>query len=171
MTGSGASKNAVKKGLDGADVIHFAGHYLVNDTQPLLSGLVLAGSGETADLKDLLLTNREIMQGKLLHARLIVLSACQTGVEKFYNGEGMIGSSRAFLATGVPLVVASQWDVDSSAAAELMIRFHRYRKADGLSTVGALRRAQLDMAEGNNGLYRDPYYWAAFETIGGYAEF
>ena len=171
LTGSSATKNAVEKDLGGANVIHFAGHYLVNDTQPLLSGLVLADDKESRDLKDSLLANHEIIGGKLLNAKLIVLSACQSGVEKFYNGEGMIGSSRAFLATGVPLVVASQWNVDSGATAELMTRFHRYRKQNGFSTVDALRRSQLDMLDPQNSIYSDPYYWAAFETIGGHAEF
>ncbi len=171
LTGNGATKNAVEKYLDGANVIHFAGHYLVNEAQPLLSGLVLAENKGSSDLKDSLLANHEIIHGKFLNAKLIVLSACQSGVEKFYNGEGMIGSSRAFLATGVPLVVASQWKVDSSATAELMTRFHRYRTQNGSSTVDALRRAQLDMLDSQNALYSDPYYWAAFEAIGGYAEF
>ncbi|HEV7646030.1 MAG TPA: CHAT domain-containing protein [Pyrinomonadaceae bacterium] len=171
LTGSSATKYAVEKDLGGADVVHFAGHYLVNDTQPLLSGLVLAEDKKSSDLKDSLLANHEIIRGKFLNAKLIVLSACQSGVEKFYNGEGMIGSSRAFLATGVPLVVASQWNVDSGATAELMTRFHRYRKQNGSSTVDALRRAQLDMLDSQNSIYREPYYWAAFETIGGYAEF
>ncbi len=171
LTGKGASKSAVEKELGGASVIHFAGHYLVNEAQPALSGLVLAKDDQSSELKDSLLANHEIMQGKLLSARLVVLSACQSGVERFYNGEGMAGSSRAFLAMGVPLVVASQWKVDSYATAELMTRFHRYRKLNGSSTVDALRRAQLDMLEMPNALYSDPYYWAAFETIGGYAEF
>jgi CHAT domain-containing protein/lipoprotein NlpI len=166
-----ASKKTVEEALPAADVVHFAGHYLVNDGQPLLSGFVLTEGPDKSELKDMLLANHEIIGGNLLNAKLVVLSACQTGVERFYNGEGMIGSSRAFLAAGVPLVVASQWDVDSNASAELMIRFHRYRKQEGLSTVEALRRSQLDMLQGENILYRNPYYWAGFEAIGGRAEF
>jgi CHAT domain-containing protein len=66
--------------------------------------------------------------------------------------------------------VSSLWPVESDATAELMIGFHRYRKGEGLSSVEALRRAQLDMLHGARQLYRAPYYWAAFTLTGGYAE-
>jgi len=102
---------------------------------------------------------------------LIVLSACQTGGERYYNGEGMVGIARTFLVAGAPLVVASQWPVDSAATAELMIKFHRYRKLDGLPTTAALRRAQLDLLNGANARYQQPYYWAAFFRGGGYTSY
>jgi CHAT domain-containing protein len=34
-----------------------------------------------------------------------------------------------------------------------------------------LRRAQLELLEDAHGLYSDPYYWAAFTIVGGYADF
>jgi len=52
-----------------------------------------------------------------------------------------------------------------------MINFHRYRKQQGLSTVEAFRKAQMDMATGLEPRYRHPYYWASFIAIGGYARF
>jgi CHAT domain-containing protein len=82
----------------------------------------------------------------------------------------MMSLSRPFMARGVPLVVSSLWPVDSDATAELMISFQRYRKGGGLPTAEALRRAQLDMRYGERQLYHLPYYWAAFNLTGGYAE-
>jgi CHAT domain-containing protein len=81
----------------------------------------------------------------------------------------MVGVARTFLATGVPLVIASQWSVDSEASGKLMVNFHRFRKTDHLSTAEALRHAQLEMLRDEK--YRQPYYWAAFSAIGGYMEF
>ena len=78
--------------------------------------------------------------------------------------------ARPFLARGVPIVVASLWAVDSDATAELMVSFHRYRKREGYTTIEALQRAQLDMLNGPRQFYRQPYYWASFNLIGGYAE-
>ena len=75
------------------------------------------------------------------------------------------------LAAGAPLVVASQWPVDSDATAELMIRFHRLRKEEGLNTTRALRRAQQEMLSGPDERHRNPYYWAAFLPVGGHAEY
>ena len=75
------------------------------------------------------------------------------------------------MSTGIPLVVASQWSVESESTAQLMLKFHRYRKLPGVSSLAALRKAQLELLEDPNGLYSDPYYWAAFTAVGGYADF
>lgn len=163
LTENNAIKGRIKENLKTADVVHFAGHYLVDEHLPLLSIFVLAGSKESS------LANYEIIGEKFSHTRLIVLSACETGVETYYKGEGMIGASRTFLATGVPIVVASQWSVDSEATKDLMIRFHNLRKTEKLSTVEALRQSQTEMLKSEK--YKQPYYWAAFASIGGYAQF
>jgi CHAT domain-containing protein/Tfp pilus assembly protein PilF len=165
FTEKDATKERVKENLNKADVIHLAGHYIVDETSPLLSSLVLAGS----EKEESGLANYEIIGEKLSRTRLIVLSACRTGTEKYYDGEGMIGASRTFLATDIPLVVASSWEVDSEATAKLMIAFHRYRKIEKLSTVEALRRSQIDMLA--DAKFQQTYYWAAFSMLGGYARF
>jgi CHAT domain-containing protein len=158
-----ATKNQVKSNLKNADIVHFAGHYLVEEKTPLLSSLVLAGDREES------LANYEIISEKLSNTRLIVLSACDTGIEKYYKGEGMIGASRTFLAINVPIVVASQWKVDSESTKELMIRFHQLRKTEKFSTTEALRKSQIEMMK--NEKFNQPYYWAAFLTLGGYTQF
>lgn len=107
---------------------------------------------------------------KFTRTRLVVLSACQTGIERAYRGEGAIGLARPFIA-GVPLVVASLWPVESDVTADLMISFHKHRKQDHVSTVEALRRAQLEMLSHQQPNSPQNYGWAAFVTIGGYAEF
>lgn len=153
-----ATKENFSGNLNEADVLHFAGHYVANDKSPALSKLLLAAGD---------LSVGEIMQRKLPRARLMILSACETGIENFYHGEGMIGAARAFLASDVPLVVASQWSVDSEASAELMIKFHSYRKLQKMTTVAALRQAQIDMATKQDA----PFNWAGFMPIGGFADY
>ena len=165
LTGKDAIKDTTEKNLTTAEIVHFAGHYVVDEHSPLFSSLILAGNSK----EDASLTNYELMNTKPSRLRLIVLSACETQIEGYYNGEGMIGASRTFLAIGVPLVVASQWSVDSAATAELMSDFHRRRKTENLSTVEALRQSQIAMLK--NEKYRQPYYWAAFITLGGYSKF
>ncbi|MBS1794640.1 MAG: CHAT domain-containing protein [Acidobacteria bacterium] len=165
FTDEKATKSAVRENLKKSDVIHFAGHYVVDEKSPLLSGFILAGT-EKEDTK---LANFEFIGEKLSKVRLIVLSACQTGIEQYYQGEGMIGATRSFLATGVPLVIASQWEVDSKVTKILMIDFHRARKQRDFSTVEALRKAQLDMLRSDD--FKSPYYWASFAAFGGSAPF
>jgi CHAT domain-containing protein len=166
-----ATKKAFRQAMGSSDVIHFAGHYLVHPEAPLLSELVMAKSANAANVEDNFFTNAELREEKLPRTRLVILSACQTGVESDYNGEGLVGLSRTFLSLSVPLVVASQWSVESGATADLMKKFHRYRKQDELSTVKALRKAQLDMVNAADERFRSPYYWASFAAFGGYAEF
>ena len=170
--GADAVKETIKEQMGRADVMHFAGHYLADDVSPMRSKLLLAaGHKGQAGSGDGALSSYEVLTLKLRHPKLVVLSACQTGLEGYYDGEGMIGLSRTFLVAGVPLAVASQWLVDSDATAELMIKFHQYRKQHGLPTVAALRRAQLDLLSGPDERFHQPYYWAAFLAVGGYAEF
>jgi CHAT domain-containing protein len=162
LTGPQAVKKTIEKQLPAADVIHFAGHYVTNQAEPLLSKLVLANGD---------LTVGELVDMKLPRTKLVVLSACETSGKDYYNGEGLVGIARMFLRTGIPLVVASQWSVESDSTAQLMLKFHRYRKLPGVSSIAALRKAQLELLEDPNNLYSDPYYWAAFTPVGGYADF
>ena len=163
LIGSNVDKKTVKDYFQKSEIIHFAGHYMVNETSPMLSSFILKDD-ETLD-------NIELFNENLSKTKLIILSACQTGIERYYQGEGMIGASRTFLAKGIPIVVASQWSVDSEATSELMIRLHYYRKNEQLSTAQALRKSQIDLINSENKKYQIPYYWAAFEVFGGDARF
>lgn len=172
LLGREASKASVLRGMNSAEVVHFAGHYVIDSSSPLLSKMLLATGGgapgpdgEGADLSTF-----EIARLRLDRTRLVVLSGCQTGMDKYYDGEGPVGLARAFIQARVPLVVASQWPVDSDATAGLMISFHRHRMS-GLSTPEALRKAQADMLRYSDETRRSPYYWAAFLCTGGYAEY
>jgi CHAT domain-containing protein len=169
LLGDGATKTVILQSLGNTEILHIAGHYAVKRGSPLLSSLLLAKTGK--EPKDGVLTNAELLREKLSRTKLVVLSACQTGVERYYNGEGFSGLSRTFLAIGAPLVVASQWQVESEATAELMRKFHFYRRQEKLSTTAALRRAQLEMLEASDKRFRHPYFWAAFAVFGGHASF
>ncbi len=179
LIGDDAKEARVRSEMEKSDIIHLASHYIVDEQSPMLSRLLLAkepAKSVDEDEPDGVLQAYEIYRLKLQSARLVVLSACRTGVEGYYNGEGMIGMSRTFIAMGVPLVVASLWAVDSKSSAKLMTDFHRYRKfgafeGEGPRTVEALRQAQLEMANGPEPRYQHPYYWAPFVAIGGYANY
>jgi CHAT domain-containing protein len=169
-----AREETVRREMEQSDVAHFALHYVVDDHSSLLSKMVLAaGRAENALGKedDGVWQSYEIYKMKLPRTRLVVLSACQTGIEQQYRGEGAVSLARPFIVAGVPLVVASLWPVDSESAAQLMVSFHRHRTQEHLPTAEALQLAQLEMLGGDDTRYRHPYYWAAFTAIGGYAEY
>lgn len=169
-----AREQRVVRGMETATVIHLALHSVINEQSPINSRLLLTKEPETLTgdrSADGVLEARELYGAKLPLARLVVLSACQTGIERSYRGEGAISIARPFIALRVPLVVASLWAVDSDSTAELMVNFHKYRKRDGLTTIMALRQAQLAMINSREPRYQRPYYWASFALIGGYVEF
>ncbi len=160
LLGSGGTKENFLRDFGNVEVVHFAGHFVANRQFPGNSKLLFAGG----DLR-----SSELGAYKLPMAKLVVLSACQTGFERYDKSEGAIGIARTLLALGAPLVVASQWQVDSEPTKDLMIAFHHNRKKRGMTSAESLRRAQLEVlgAEKTNA----PFYWAAFSLFGGYANY
>ena len=100
----------------------------------MLSKLILADAGAGAEAANTL-SMYEIYKLKQTRARLIVLSACRTRAEEYYDGEGVIGLSRPFEAAGVPLVISSLWPVDSDETEKLMINLHALRRKTGLQDL------------------------------------
>ncbi|HKY04531.1 MAG TPA: CHAT domain-containing protein, partial [Blastocatellia bacterium] len=172
-TGSKAREGEIKEEMKQSDVIHLALHAVVDENSLMHSKMVLAEEMKSPDGEqkyDGVLEAHEVYKLRLPRTRLVVLSACQTGSERYYKGEGMMSLARPFIVAGVPLVAASLWPVDSDPTAELMISFHKHRKSNN-TTAEALRRAQLDMLSKSEALYRQPYSWASFVLIGGHADF
>jgi CHAT domain-containing protein/Flp pilus assembly protein TadD len=114
---------------------------------------------------DGLLSLKEIYNLSLPHMRLVVLSACQTGIGQFYRGEGIVSLIHPFISARVSTVVASLWPVNSEATTYLMIDFHKERHKPNISSGDALRAAQLRMIE--KGDFAHPYNWASFIVVGG----
>ena len=167
-----ATEQAVRSGMQTSNVAHFALHYVVDERHSLFSKMVLAPPSRVTDTTDDgLLQIHEIYKMDLAHMRLVVLSACQTAIEQQYGGEGAVSVARPFIASGVPLVVATLWSVDSSSSKQLMTQFHRHRKVGKLPTSEALQQAQLAMLHDQDKRFHHPYYWAAFVVIGRYAKF
>ena len=170
LTASHATRSLIIDEIPRADVAHFAAHYEVDPRSTLASKLLLASdSTQPAHHQRSGLTAGDIYGMNLAHTRLVVLAGCKTGIEQQFGGEGPVGFARSFLVAGVPVVVASLWPVDSDATSQLMIAFHRFRKAEHKSTAEALMLAQREIMARE--FYRHPYYWAGFTTIGGYSDY
>jgi len=171
LIGADATRQQVSDEMLRSDVVHFAVHAVADERSPMNSRLVLAKDSVAKPPSDGSLHASEIYQMNLSRTRLTVLSACQTGAERYYRGEGMINLARPFLAAGVPMVVVSLWPVDSDVTAELMISFHRHRKQQNLSSAAALRQAQLDLLSRPDERLHHTFAWGAFVLIGGYATY
>ncbi|HEY6802433.1 MAG TPA: CHAT domain-containing protein [Pyrinomonadaceae bacterium] len=160
LLGAEATKEKFLQRFTGVEVVHFAGHFVANQQAPGNSKLLFAGN----DLR-----SSELAAYKLPLAKLVVLSACETFLKGYNKSEGAIGIARTLLALGAPVVVASQWKVDSAPTRDLMIAFHRNRKERGMTSAESLRQAQLEMMGRNE--TAAPFYWAAFSLFGGYVNY
>src|SRR6266540_2716885 len=154
---------AMSRQLSEYRILHFATHGLLNGEHPELSGLVFSLIDQEGKPQDGFLRLHEIYNLQL-SADLIVLSACETGLGKEIKGEGLIGLTRGFMYSGAPRVVASLWNVDDLATAELMKLFYQRMLKDGLPAGAALRAAQVELSRQKR--WASPYFWAGFVLHG-----
>lgn len=156
--GTSASESAVKsEDLRQYRYLHFAVHGLMDEQQPSRSGLALS---REASAQDGMLRMGEIAQLRL-NADLVTLSACETGVGRLLQGEGLLSLSRAFFYAGARQVMATLWNVNDRSTAELMKTFYT-RLAAGAPPEAALRHAQLAMLRSPRAHWRHPRFWSAF---------
>lgn len=145
----------------------FANNTTNGQTSLIYSGLLMSGAynawnGQKVpkDVDDGILTAYEVSQIDLRGCRLVVLSACETGlgIVDVFNGD--IGLRQAFKIAGAEMVVASLWKVPDTATSILMKSFYN-SVAAGMAPQQALRTAQMDVAKE----YPEPYNWAGFTIM------
>jgi CHAT domain-containing protein len=140
-----------------SDILHLATHGLFRPDNPFFSALKMAdGWIDVRELYRLPLT-----------ARLIVLSACESGVGEIAGGDEVVGLARGFLGAGRDPagreLIASLWNVHDATAANLMDHFYGALLATSQGRPAtALRTAQCQAIAQR----QHPYYWAPFFVIG-----
>lgn len=156
LAGSSATLAATKRDLPRFAVFHFAGHALASGPQ---RGLLLAPADSPNKHVGVFLDAKQLRDINLHANRLVVLSACSTGVDAEEGLADPDNLLRSFFRAGASRVVASRWNVDSTVAAEFMHAFY-----GSLLDQGSLARA-LGVAEAtvrNDRRTSHPYYWAVF---------
>ena len=154
---------ATSSALNQFRILHFATHGFVNDANPELSGIVLSLVDKQG--KDI---RGYLRLGDLFNldypADLIVLSACETGLGKEIQGEGLVGLTRGLMYAGGERLVVSLWQVSDEGTAVFMQEFYKEMLQNGKSANEALRATQLKMWSQDK--WRNPNYWAAFAFLG-----
>jgi CHAT domain-containing protein len=155
LTETEASLLNVLRQLPKATVFHFAGHAgMVNGKKALLLATAISSSRHAFDsdsLKSLPLSN----------LRLAVLSACSTenGVEgNLWAPESL---AQSLLRRGVPHVIATRWNIDSTASRIMMQTFYA-ALASGRTVAQSIADAEASVRK----IEPHPYYWAGFDTLG-----
>lgn len=127
-----ATRRAVCEALGSVSLVHFACHGYADLREPLEGGLVMAND-EPLTLRDLLILK--------LRARLVVLSACETGLPGAELPDEVVALPTGLLQAGAAGVIASLWSVPDERTMLLMVRLYDCLH-QGLPPAEALRQAQ-----------------------------
>ena len=144
----------------------YANWSFVNNKNPMMrSGLVLAGANNVWQRnalqqgEDGILTAQEVSHLDLSKTKLVVLSACETGLGDIKGSEGVYGLQRAFKMAGVKYIIMSLWQVPDKETAEFMTTFYK-----NLTKTNDIRKS-FNLTQRTMREKYDPYYWGAFVLI------
>lgn len=162
FVGKNATEESFKKNIQGYNIVHFAGHGIVDDTDPMRSRLAFSSSSDSSNQPYLF--TQELL-GMDVSADLVVLSACKSGAGKIINGEGTLSLARGFFYAGSKSVVMSYWSIDDLSTSQIISFFYKNLKK-GMSKSEALRQAKLEFLNTAPPEKQHPFYWGAFVVIG-----
>ncbi len=168
LFGENASKQQFIANAHNFNIIHLATHAVADDRDPNRSFIAFyPAKPDSAMAYKLFLP--EIYNLKLDKTRLVVLSACESGIGELIKGEGLISLSRAFSYAGCDNIITSMWKADDASTAYISERLHFYLQK-GNSIAWSLRQARLDYLNDDHvaATQKLPGYWAHFRLIGGF---
>lgn len=149
-----ATSNQFKNTVAGARIIHVASHASA-DTSGGLQPMI--------EFYDSSLSLNEIYTLHI-NPRLVVLSACETGIGIIDKSEGAMSLARGFYYAGAQNIVTSLWSVDDKSTAGIFSSFYRHTGGNDFSL--ALHEAKLAYLSTASLSSASPYYWAGFIHIG-----
>ncbi len=171
FTGEAATETNVKAlsasgELEKYKVIHFAAHAFILQAAPRLSAIVLSLPKVKTDTDDGFLSLDEIASLKL-KADFVNLSACETGLGKLYDGEGVVGFTHAFLVAGANALSVSLWQVSDASTAIFMKGIYKETAMEGFGYSRAISEMKRRFIRGDFGAaHTAPFYWAPFVYYG-----
>jgi len=145
--------------------------YRYSNNPMVRSGVILAGGNWAWAGSDTLaklgaeqngvLTALEVSQLNLKKTKLVVLSACETGLGKIEGSEGTFGLKRGFKLAGVEQIIVSLWSVPDKETMELMTLFYT-DLTKTLNPIISFSNAQKEM---RNKYPTEPEKWAGFVLV------
>ena len=147
----------------------YSNQYFTNDNNNKLNfnGLLFSGANNAwkynkfqDDVEDGILTAREINSLNLSNTKLLILSACQTGLGENNEIDGNEGLLRAFKVAGVNDVIITLWNISDDATSLIMKLFYQ-----NLLEIKDPREALRTTINKVKKEMPDPYYWAPFIVI------
>ncbi|MDR0474489.1 MAG: CHAT domain-containing protein, partial [Treponema sp.] len=155
---AGIKRLSAEGGLAGYAVIHFATHGYFKEDDMERAGIVLSEvSGLLNNGEDGYLTVPEIALLDV-NARLVLLSACETGLGLLKRGDGVVGMVRAFLIAGAENVGVSLWEINDEATLGFMSRLYAKVLNEGKTFKEAYYLVKNEFRQKGE----HPNYWTAF---------
>lgn len=163
MKGDQATEDIFKKTGQSYSLLHLAVHGIADTLDMFESRLIFKRNKDS--FEDGLLHAFELYDMDLSQTELAVLSACETGLGKESEGEGIFSIARGFAYAGCPSIMMSLWKVNDKATSNLMDYFYK-NLAAGLHKDIALQKAKIEYIDffGDDGAH--PSNWAAFIALG-----
>lgn len=158
-----ATKNNFLHAFNHYDILHLATHAVMDARKPSQSFIAFYPDDSTRPESYKLYLN-ELYGMNLDSTRLMLLSACETGVGKFVEGEGVMSLSRGVLYAGCPSVVTTLWPANDQSTAYIVNHFYKYM-SKGYDLTNALRLSKLDFIK-EYPRQRHPSYWAHLVLVG-----
>ncbi len=143
--------------------IHLATHAISNQSFP--DEAAIAFSHEDGQIPMLRIKD---LPNEPWHAKMLVLSACQTAAGQQVTGEGIISLARGFALKGIQSIIATQWSVGDLPSSQLMADYYGNLQ-QGMPKDIALQKAQISLVKGGGDRqyeHAHPLYWAAFSLYG-----
>jgi CHAT domain-containing protein len=161
-SGENATKENFINALQNPAIFHLALHSMSDSINSKYSYLMF----DTHNLPEEngKLYNYEISL-KRINSPMVVLSACNSGIGTLYFGEGMMSLSRSFTLAGASSVIKTAWEINDEASAAIITRFY-FHLSKGKEKNEAMRLAKLDYIKVSPPVFKNPYYWAAYEVLG-----
>jgi CHAT domain-containing protein len=120
LIGNQATEKGLRNSIgSGVDILHLATHGLFNAKDPLNSALFMTKDGKASPL-----TAYDLFE-KPLPARLVIMSACETGMGKITSGDDLLGLTRSFYLSGTLAILSSLWPIDDEGTKVFMEVFHQ----------------------------------------------
>ncbi len=160
--GTSATRDVFLEEAPNCRIVHLSTHGNADDNVGDNTWIAFSAENDPAVFDKLYL--REVY-GLRIHADLVTLSACETGLGRLQRGEGVVSLARAFAFAGAGSICMSLWQVSDAHSAELMRLFYENLRA-GMTKDAALQEARRVYVQGRKGVEAHPYYWSGFLLVG-----
>jgi CHAT domain-containing protein len=162
LSGTEATKQSFLQHAQDYSIIHLAIHG-VSDSISRLNNRLLFRNPSDPDKTEPLYTYE--LYNLRLNSRLAVLSACESGIGKNFQGEGVYSMSRAFSYAGCPTTVMSLWRISDKTTPEILENFYS-QLSQGQAVDLALQQAKIQYLSDNPQNLSHPAFWAALVVHG-----